>query len=710
VRVHRQQNTPTIRLSHVGGSIGTLLLTTWSVVIGLLVAPHQVLAVLPPTNALCASVDQSGAITITWAAPADPLGEFDQYNFYRATAAEGPFVLAGTAGSLATTSFTDPTADGTTGPHFYYITTLTNGIPALESAPGDTVSTIYLQVFQSTPLGSAVLSWNHLAVPSGATDEFTIWMEYPIGTLQQIGQVPGNTFSFQFEIAICEDSLTFYITRQGQGCTFISNWTGDVFRDQTPPSVPVITAVTVDTSATGLGLASIEWSPSPQADTDGYIVLFDAPAAVVVIDTVWGAGSTTFEWEDSEAILGPESYTVAAFDTCLSGIPPSPNTSATQPFHTTIFLDHAYDLCAGVVELSWSPYVGWDAQEYRILVQVDGSIWASAGAVGGSTTTFQFPVAPFRQYCFVVEAVRVGGSARSLSNKTCVVTDSPGLPTFNYLRNVTVLDENTIQVVDSVDVAAEVSGYRLERSENGGPFEEVMLFGPVTTNLIIYTDTDVVPSTNGYRYRMVVLNACGDDALTSNLGSSILLSAVPDLHGVNILTWNGYQSWDGTIGGHIVHRQVADGPMVPIQALSSFPWTYVDDVSALTSTTGRFCYFVEALEAGNGAGINAISRSNTVCAVQEELVYIPNAFMIGGNNPLFRPQLAFADVADYELVIINRWGQVFWSTTDPEQGWDGTASGRAVPLGIYAYYCRFRNGAGREFEKRGTVTMLTAVD
>lgn len=678
--------------------------------LGLTLFSFQAHAVLQPTNALCASVDQSGAITITWAAPPDPLGEFGEYNIYRATAAAGPYVLAGTAPTLVTTTFTDPVADGRTGPHFYYVTTLTNGVPAIESLPGDTVSTIHLQVFQSTPLGSAVLSWNHLAAPPGAADEFTVWMEYPIGTLQQIGQVPGNTFSFQYEIAICEDSLTFHIRRQGQGCAFISNWTGDVFRDLTPPSVPIITAVTVDTSATGSGLATIDWAPSPQDDTDGYIILFDAPSGAVIIDTVWGGGSSTFEWDESVAALGAESYTVAAFDTCLSGVPPSPNTSATQPFHTTVFLGHTYDLCAGIVRLSWSPYVGWDVQEYRILVQVDGSTWTSAGVANAGSSSFEFPVQPFREYCFVVEAVSSVGSARSLSNRTCVLTDSPGLPTFNYLRNVTVLDANTIQVVDSVDSAAEVTGYRLERSVNGGPFEEIMLFGPVTGNVIVYTDTDVVPETNGYRYRMVVLNACGDDALTSNLGSNIVLSAVPDLQGVNILTWNGYQSWSGTIGGHIVYRQVADGPVVPIQVLPSFPWTFVDDVSALTATSGRFCYYVETVEVGNGSGINATSRSNTVCAVQEELVYIPNAFITGGNNPIFKPQLAFADVADYELVIINRWGQVFWTTTDPEQGWDGTAGGRPAPLGIYAYYCRFRDGAGREFEKRGTVTMLTAVD
>lgn len=672
--------------------------------------PFQAVAVLPPTDVLCASVAQNGQVTITWLPPNDPLGEFGHYQIYSATSASGPFLPVGTVPALATTTFTDPTADGTAGPVFYHITTFTNGMPAQESAPGDAVSTIHLQVFQSVPLGSAALAWNHLAVPIMAVDSFSVWMEYPVGILQRLATVPGDRFTYQHEVSICEDSLTFHVRREGEGCTSISNWTGDVFRDVTPPSIPIVTMVTVDTSASGSGLATVRWIPSPQADTDGYIIVFNAPGGAAIIDTVWGGASSSYEWLESTADMRAESYTVAAFDTCMTGNPPSPNTSATQPFHTTVFLAHAYDACAGQVELSWSPYVGWPVQDQTLYVKVDTGPWTSSTVVHGSAASLSVPVEPFRTYCFAVAASPGPGIPSSLSNRTCLLTDYPGLPAFNYLRTVTVSGEQEITVVDSIDASASVHGYRLERSENGGAYEEVAFMGPPASNLIVFTDTDVQPSSAGYRYRMVVVDDCGNDALMSNIGSNILLSAKPDLNGVNTLSWNGYQLWDGMLGAHRVYRQVEQGPEELLQVAPPQPWTLADDVSAYTDLSGRFCYYVEAVEVGNSSGINAISRSNTACAVQEELVYIPNAFVVGGSNPIFKPELAYADVTSYELSIINRWGQVFWTTTDPWQGWDGIASGRPVPTGVYAYYCKFRNGAGREFEKRGTVTMLTARD
>lgn len=672
--------------------------------------PRQAVAVLPPTEVGCASVAQNGQVTITWAPPADPLGEFGHYAIYSSTSVEGPFTLAATIGTYLTTSFTDPVADGRSGPVFYYITTFSNGVPPEESVAGAIVSTIYLQVFQSTPLGRADLSWNHLAVPAAAEDSFSVWMEYPVGTMQHLATVGGSRFSYQHEISICEDSLTFHIRREGDGCSSISNWAGDVFRDVTPPTIPVVVAVTVDTTSGGLGLATISWTPSPQPDTDGYIILFNAPSGAVIIDTVWGGASSSYEWAESTALFGAESYTVAAFDTCRTGVPPSPNTSATQPFHTTIFLSNTYDACAGMVDLSWSPYVGWAVQESTIHMRVDGGAWSSVAVVSGSSTTYQVAVEPFHSYCFVVVASQGVGRPNSVSNATCLLTDYPGLPAFNYLRTVTVSGTHEITVVDSVDATALVNGYRLERSTNGEEYEEVTFIGPLANGVFSYVDTDVDPSITGYRYRVVVVDACGNDALVSNIGSNIVLSAVPDLHGLNTLSWNGYQAWAGSIGSHVIYRGIEGLPETPFLITPPQPWTYTDDVSAYTSTNGRFCYFVEAMEVGDPSGINMVSRSNTACAVQEELVYIPNAFVVGGVNTVFRPEMTYADVTTYELSIINRWGQVFWTTTDPAQGWDGTASGHQVPIGVYAYYCKFRNGAGREFEKRGTVTKLTAVD
>lgn len=672
---------------------------------GFTISAHAALA---PTTLHCVSVDQTGATTLTWSAPPDPGNEFGYYQIYRAPAAIGPYIALPPIGAIGTTSVVDPLAGAATGPRFYYITTFTSGAGPEESLPSDTVSTIFLQVFQSAPPGNADLSWNALAVAPTADDTFSVWLEYPIGVLQLLAEVSTTTFAYQHVVSICEDSLTFHVERgDSRGCSSSSNWDGDVFRDVTPPTSPVITSVTVDTLS---GLATVDWEPSPEPDTDGYIIVYQAPVGAVVIDTVYGQFNTSYEWSDSEAGLGIESYTIAAFDTCEVGVPPSPNTSATRPMHTTMFLDQVYDECAALVTLSWSPYVGWAVGEYRIHVQVDYGLWSVLGSTDGSTTFFTHEVAPFRTYCYAVTAVRDDLSTTSLSDRTCVITDYPGLPTFNYLRTVTVDDEELITIVDSIDVLANVQGYRLERSVNGEPFEGIDGRAPSANPVLVFTDTDVRPATNSYRYRVVVLDGCGSASVVSNVGGNILLKATAELTGIDRLEWNGYEDWDGEVQVYSIHRSIEDGPFQLLNIVAPEPWEALDDVSGLTSTTGRFCYYVVALEAGNASGINATSQSNVVCSVQEDLVYIPNAFVIGGYNPVFKPVMSYVDVSDYELSIINRWGQVFWTTNDPEQPWDGTASGSPVPLGVYGYYCRFENGEGRVFEKRGTVTMLTARD
>lgn len=677
---------------------------------GVMGLPFRGFAVLAPTTPLCASVAPNGQVTITWAPPADPMGEFDHYEVHRSTASGGPFTPIADLPGLATTTYTDATADGTAGPVFYFITTVTNGTPPETSAPGDTISTIYLQVFQSTPLGYADLSWNHIAVPPSAEDSFQVWMEYPVGTWQQIATVPGNRFSYQHEISICEDVLTFQIRRAGLGCTSSSNLAADVFRDVTPPSIPMMSTVTVDTSATGNGRTTVTWVPSPEADTDGYIIVYNASGGAVIVDTVWGGASSTYEWEDSTPGLGPESFAVAAFDTCMTGDPPSPNTSATQPFHTTVHLNHTYDPCSGRIDLVWSSYVGWAVVQYTVHMRTSTGAWSSIAVQDGSTTSASVTVDPFITYEFVVVASQGAGLLESISNRISVYADHPGLPAFNYLRSVTVSDEFEITVVDSLDVLAQVTGYRLERSVDGGPFEELSVIGAIASNTFTYVDTDVEPATRSYRYRVVVLDDCGQDALTSNIGGNILLKVTPDLYGGNTLSWNGYQEWAGGIAGYRVLRQVGSGPEELLTVAPALPWNLVDDVGTFTASTGLFCYTLVAMESGNPSGMDAVSQSNRACAVQQDLVYIPNAFVLGGVNTVFKPELAYTDVTIYELSIINRWGQVFWTTNDPQEGWDGTSGGRPVPLGVYAYYCKYRNGAGREFERRGTVTMLTAMD
>ena len=677
-----------------------------SVLLGSLSAGAQV---LDPPVVNCGSVNVSGDVTLTWTAPADPNGDFAGYEVWHSSVAGGPFTLLTTIPAIGTLTYFHAGAGADIGPQFYCIITLSTGPPPNESIPSDTLATIHLQVFQSTPLGNASLQWAAPAIAPNAAAQFTIWQEYPIGTWTQIGTVPTTTFNYQHVISVCEDSLTFRVgLADASGCVSYSSRDGEVFNDVTPPTVPVLTAVSVDSIT---GLSGITWSPSPELDTYGYIIVWNGPAGGVIIDTVYGQNNNTYTWPDSYPFDGPESFTIAAFDTCETGTPPSPNTSATGLSHTTIHASTTYDRCAARIRLHWTQYGGWAAQAYQVLVQVDGGSWAVLANVAGDVTSFVHNVEPMRSYCFIVKAVQGAALPSSLSNKTCRYTAYPALPVYNYLRTVTVTGPGSIVVVDSVDASAEVRSYRIERSANGNPYQMVATLPGTLGPVITWTDGDVRPADNGYLYRVLVEDSCGSPAITSNIGANIVLRAVPDLSGFNFLSWSGYIDWAGTVGSYTLYRSIDDGPFEMIATLPADPWEFADDVNAFVGSNGRFCYSIEATEVANPSGIDALSVSNIACAVQEDLIFIPNAFIVDSPfNPIFKPVIGYVDVKTYELNIINRWNQVIWTTNDPEEGWDGVVGSQVAPIGIYAYHCAVTNGAGKHIEKRGIVTLLTARD
>ncbi|MBI3240157.1 MAG: gliding motility-associated C-terminal domain-containing protein [Flavobacteriia bacterium] len=67
-------------------------------------------------------------------------------------------------------------------------------------------------------------------------------------------------------------------------------------------------------------------------------------------------------------------------------------------------------------------------------------------------------------------------------------------------------------------------------------------------------------------------------------------------------------------------------------------------------------------------------------------VYLPNAFTPDNNgvNELYVAQYD-CPFDRFELVIFNRWGEIVFSTTDPDLAWDGTFQGKTVQDGTYVY-------------------------
>lgn len=662
-------------------------------------------AVLDPPGLRCVAVGATGEAVLTWIPPTDPGGDFLRYDIFQATSATGPFSLVGQVPIFAQTTFTHTGAGADIGPRYYFLNTVSTSAPPNTSANSDTLASIFVQVTQSVPLGSSVVDWNLPHVPPLPTagPMTVVDMEYPIGTWAATDNVSLPQHHWQRVVSICADSLAFRVhLTDASGCISTSNAHGAFFQDISPPTVPSIVNLTVDTAT---NQAVLQWNPSPEGDTDGYIIVLATPDGNVILDTLYGQFNTTYTWPLSDAGAGPESYTVAAIDTCWKGNPPSPNTSAASGIHSSIHINTTYDRCAGTILVERTDYSGWAVDHYEVYLQMDhaGPLSLVADLEPGTHQFLLTGVMPGHQYCFVAKAV---GLREALSNLHCRATDYPSVPQWNYLRTATVAAEDEVLVIDSLDQSGFTRRLVLERSHNGLPWETVATALPGAASTVAFNDADVNTGARSYLYRVLVEDSCGNTVVTSNIGNSILLSVTPDPAGTNRLQWNGYVQWDGTVAGYDVFRSVADGPYQLITTTGAAQWNFTDDVQDLWTSPGRFCYYVEALEVGNASGINATSTSNTACAVQQEELWVPNAFIEGGVNNTFMPVLAYADVVGYEFTIFNRWGQQIWSTNDRYHAWDGRVDGTIVPQGVYAWYCTFRNGDGKTVEKRGTVTFV----
>jgi gliding motility-associated-like protein len=88
-------------------------------------------------------------------------------------------------------------------------------------------------------------------------------------------------------------------------------------------------------------------------------------------------------------------------------------------------------------------------------------------------------------------------------------------------------------------------------------------------------------------------------------------------------------------------------------------------------------------------------------------IYVPNAFTpaSAGNNAIFRARY-FIQPASYQLTIFNRNGLEVFSSTDPNQGWDGDYKGIRQPAGTYIYSIDFSDVAHKKRHVRGTVILI----
>ncbi len=661
--------------------------------------------VLPPPEIKCTEVGSNGDITLTWVPPPDPHNTFNSYHVYYSNSPTGPFNRIDSIFTYSQTSKTYTGLGGNSGPRYFYMTTRSGCYGKyFSTTTSDTVSTIYLTVNPLANGSVAELLWNpvHNPLAGSSSQWYHIYREFPAGSWNLLDST--TMLTYYDTINICSAFINYRIEiSDTTGCTSISSVDGEQFYDDIPPNPIFLDSVTVDATS---GKASLGWQASTSPDAVKYYIYHKIGAAWFIIDSV-DVPATTYVDITSTPQSAPESYCIAAVDSCKKLSPMSPE-------HRTICLSPpVINACADKVSLKWSSYIHFKdpgLKGYRLMISENAGPYTILADLSTADSSYEHvSLVNGHTYCYYVQAYDSINSKTSSSNRCCVLVTKPNQPKFIYLRYATVKNDEFIRLGFYVDTTAYISRYKVLRSADGISYDTIALLPP--TNIysnVLYDDNTADVHSGSYYYKVVVADSCFLDVLTSNTGRTIYLQGDATDYLYNRIDWNLYE--DRLPVEYNILREVEDfQPYTKVQTFLLSETTFTEDVTNFTESGGRFKYTVQApLNDIYNTDLTFIDTvySNEVLLLQPSRLYVPNAFFPDGLNNIFKPIGVFTDKDNYQMVIYDRWGQTVFETTDYEQGWDGTMKGKRCPYGVYTYCIKITNAFNKSFLKRGIVTLI----
>lgn len=494
--------------------------------------------------------------------------------------------------------------------------------------------------------------------------------------------------------------ITNYYGTTGERCPFMTTIGSARLVDSISPTAPILDSVTV-TSNNRVMLGFHGTEPYMMS----YIIYYINPNGTIPFDTVY---NQTF-WIDP--VMDPSAdsryYRIATMDSCGNVSPLTNNQQCNMMLHLK-----STDACRKSATIQWSTYPNLinGILRFDILLSTDnGQNWS----VAGSTTENSFTIGDLefnQHYIAYVRVVNNGATVTASSNRINIEIQAEEASDFSYLSSVSVIENHHIQikVLTSGDTLP-FETITLQRSEDGITFENFITI-PYTTNTSNYVFYDSLADFNRhlYYYRTFLVNKCGAKVAYSNISHNILLLGENNAQN-NVLSWRGYENWDGDVDRYFVLRKVESedlfnniGDVTP-SAMN----TYSDDIASMYESGSKFSYYIEAQELPNRYGFEETSNSNYITVIQPPTLYIPNAFRpLGSANKVFKPINSFVSMDGYRFSIFTRKGECIFMTNNPQEGWDGRIDGVLVPMDVYVYYLEYKMPDGTMMERTGTVTLV----
>ncbi len=188
------------------------------------------------------------------------------------------------------------------------------------------------------------------------------------------------------------------------------------------------------------------------------------------------------------------------------------------------------------------------------------------------------------------------------------------------------------------------------------------------------------------------------------------------------------ESYDG-IDYNVYTENVIINPLPSVDIGMGFDTIYILPNSSIRLDAGEG-YDVYSWTPGGSSsqyldvsneGLYSVSVTDFNCCTNSDAVYIkfstltyPTAFNPSSTrvvNQTFTVAGNIGAIAEYQLLIFNRWGQLIFESDDPTNGWDGNYNGSPAPMGTYVYssvFTSYESGvqSSIDIKNTGIVTLI----
>ncbi len=368
--------------------------------------------------------------------------------------------------------------------------------------------------------------------------------------------------------------------------------------------------------------------------------------------------------------LNPNLDSVCLFGGAINGCETSPIQNMDK--HCTI---NVYGQKAPMARLvQWTPYVGWDNVGGYSIYREEAVGYKLLASVPGDGLSY---LDRENINCDKVQKYRVAAYGKDISySDTCHL-----YPDWTY--SVTKPEITSISVLENKDIEFEIS----EPNSPLIPIEKLQInrtdwvgnTSQSTINFATYTiDNKVNVQSGAYFYTVQYIDECELKSEPSDQSHSIHLRVETDVSGYPKLTWTQAEMMISTFVNYQVLKKVGTD-FIPISTIINRTDTQFIDRTSDIECADNACYLVIA------NSTNYASKSNENCTGTISRLYAPNAVTPNDDGLNDTYNLRGLYIAQYNLQIYSRWGELIWETNQCMQPWDCMINGEKAPDGVYVY-------------------------